>query len=79
MKRLFAIILSVMAISALSATAQQKDTKSPKVTRANYAQAARFSQKKVRKMVYSTHISLIQYRQINLLFFVNIIINNVNI
>ena len=57
MKRLFTILFSVLAVSAAIATAQQAAPKPQKVTRANYAQAARFSQNKVRKMIYSTRIS----------------------
>ena len=49
-------IFAVMALALCFSAAWAQSPKTQKVTRANYQQAARFSQKKVGKMVYSTRI-----------------------
>ena len=51
------LLTSISLLLCLTAAAAGPEGAPRKVTRANYSQAARFSQKKVRKMVYSTHIS----------------------
>ena len=55
MKRLLPILVLFLT---LSAAAQQQPQRAPrKVTKANYGLAARFSQKRVRQMVYSTQVT----------------------
>jgi hypothetical protein len=55
MKRILPILVLFLT---LSATAQQPQQRAPrKVTKANYGLAARFSQKRVRQMVYSTQVT----------------------
>ena len=51
------LLTSISLLLCLTAAAAGPDKAPAKVTRANYSQAARFSQKKLRKMVFSTHIS----------------------
>ena len=55
MRRILPILVLFLT---LSATAQQPQQRAPrKVTKANYGLAARFSQKRVRQMVYSTQVT----------------------
>ena len=55
MKRFLPILVLFLT---LSAAAQQPQQRTPrKVTKANYGLAARFSQKRVRQMVYSTQVT----------------------
>ena len=54
MKRLLPILVLFLT---LSAAAQQPQRAPRKVTKANYGLAARFSQKRVRQMVYSTQVT----------------------
>ena len=52
-------ILPILALAlSLTATAQQHPAHAPrKVTKAHYEQAARFSQKRIGQIVYSTHVT----------------------